>query len=64
MGCKIYISRSLDSEAPEDGGDEAEDEAEDRQPQYKARDIQVSLIVMFCSRFSLITRPGRAPGES
>jgi len=28
-------SRSLDSEAPEDGGDEAEDEAEDRQPQYK-----------------------------
>ena len=29
--------RSLDSEAPEDGGDEAEDETEDRQPQYKAR---------------------------
>lgn len=33
----ITIFRSLDSEAPEDGGDEAEDEAEDRQPQYKVR---------------------------
>ena len=26
----------MDSEAPEDGGDEAEDEAEESQPQYKA----------------------------
>ena len=41
--------RSLDSEAPEDGGDEAEDEAEDRQPQYKARvtTLTLTLISMF-----------------
>ena len=39
--------RSLDSEAPEDGGDEAEDEAEDRQPQYKARVTTLTLILMF-----------------
>ena len=62
--CQITISRSLDSEAPEDGGDEAEDEAEDRQPQYKAREMRVSLMLMFYSRCSLITRPGRDLGGS
>ena len=44
----ITIFRSLDSEAPEDGGDEAEDEAEDRQPQYK-----VLVTSQHCLWFSL-----------
>ena len=60
------IFRSLDSEAPEDGGDEAEDEAEDRQPQYKVLVTlqQYNTDSDFRSRSSLITRPGLARAGS